>query len=216
MGRTVFPPCFLTWGQTTMEVMKIIVTSFKWSHAGTPAVSVPDPAAGHCWTMPLPEIPGPSWSSLISLLWGHCSFFLGPGVDKILFGLLRVCFPSPVSVLAALLLGCWRPLTRGLVPYPGLLYPEPMPLWQATAEPYLHGRHSNTVLAQSLWSLWVLVHTRFVGGLWVSLMDKKLDLKCNFAPPTVLLGPFLCPWALGIFFRGDPAFSIWWLFNSEL
>ena len=35
------------------------------------------------------------------------------------------------------------------MPYPGLLHPEP--LQQATADLYLHRRHSNTVLAQSLW-----------------------------------------------------------------
>ena len=40
--------------------------------------------------------------------------------------------------------------------------PEPPPLWQTTADPYLHRRHSNTVLSQSLWGLWVLVLTRFV------------------------------------------------------
>ena len=33
---------------------------------------------------------------------------------------------------------------------------------QARLQQYLHRRHSNTVLAQSLWSLWVLVHTSFV------------------------------------------------------
>ena len=33
------------------------------------------------------------------------------------------------------------------MPYPGLLHPEP--LWQATADPYLHRGHSDTVLAQS-------------------------------------------------------------------
>ena len=40
---------------------------------------------------------------------------------------------------------------KGLMPYPGLLHPEPLPLHQATTEPCLHRRHSNTVLAQSLW-----------------------------------------------------------------
>ena len=34
-------------------------------------------------------------------------------------------------------------------------------LQQSTADPYLHRRHSNTVLSQSLWGVWVLVHTRF-------------------------------------------------------
>ena len=37
------------------------------------------------------------------------------------------------------------------MPYPSLLHPEPLPLWQSTADLYLHRRHSDTVLAQSLW-----------------------------------------------------------------
>ena len=43
------------------------------------------------------------------------------------------------------------------MPYPGLLHPEPLPLRQATADPYLCRRYSNTVLAQSLWDPWVPV-----------------------------------------------------------
>ena len=35
-------------------------------------------------------------------------------------------------------------------------------LWQSTVDLYLCRRHSDTVLAQSLWHLWVLVGTRFV------------------------------------------------------
>ena len=38
--------------QTMVEVMKIMVTSFKRSHAGTAELSAPDPAAGHCQSMP--------------------------------------------------------------------------------------------------------------------------------------------------------------------
>ena len=44
------------------------------------------------------------------------------------------------------------------MPYPGLLYPEPLPLQQATADPYLCRGHSNRVLAQSLGSLGPGVH----------------------------------------------------------
>ena len=40
--------------------------------------------------------------------------------------------------------------------------PRALPPRQATAELYLHRRHSHTVLAQSLWSLWDLVHARSV------------------------------------------------------
>ena len=42
--------------------------------------------------------------------------------------------------------------------------PRALSLWQSTAGPYLLRRHSDTVLAQSLWGLWVLVHMRFVGA----------------------------------------------------
>ena len=77
------------------------------------------------------------------------------------------------------------------MPYPGLLHPEPLPLRQANADLYLHRRHSNTVLAHSLWGLWVLVHTRFVWALQVSLAGMGSDSKGNVAPPTILLGPLL-------------------------
>ena len=50
MGGAVFPPCCLPWGQTMVEIMKIMVTSFKRSHAHT-LYSVPQP-------MPLPETLG--------------------------------------------------------------------------------------------------------------------------------------------------------------
>ena len=33
--------------QTMVEVMKIMVTSFKRSHVGTATLSAPNPAAGH-------------------------------------------------------------------------------------------------------------------------------------------------------------------------
>ena len=44
----------------------------------------------------LPDTHGQVW---LSLLWGHCSFHLSPGVQKVLLCPPRVCFPSPVEVL---------------------------------------------------------------------------------------------------------------------
>ena len=82
--------------------------------------------------------------------------------------------------------------------YQGLLHPESLALKQSNADPYLCRRHSNTVLSQSLWGLWVLVHTRFVWALWMSLVGMGFDSKRYFAPPTVLLGLLLCPWTWGI------------------
>ena len=70
-------PLLFTWGQTMVEVMKIMVTSFKRSHAHTATLSAPNPAAGHLQPTPLLETPGHSWASLgQSLVW---SLLLSPG-----------------------------------------------------------------------------------------------------------------------------------------
>ena len=47
-----------------VEVMKIMVTSFKRSHAGTATLSAPNPAADHRRPTSPPETPGHSWASL--------------------------------------------------------------------------------------------------------------------------------------------------------
>ena len=74
-----------------VEVMKIMVTSFKISCACTAALSAPNPAAG--WSMPPPETPGYLQAFWVSLL-GHCSFLLGPGAHKVLFVPSKGLFPQ--------------------------------------------------------------------------------------------------------------------------
>ena len=65
------------------------------------------------------------------------------------------------------------------MPHPGLLHPEPLPLQQPTADMYLCRRHSNTILSQSWWGLWVLECTMYVWALWVSLEGLEFDSKCS-------------------------------------
>ena len=77
MGGAVFPPCCLTWGQTMVEVTKIMVTSFKRSHAHTSVLSASDLEAGHCQSTPPLEIPGHTWACLGQFLVG--SLLLSPG-----------------------------------------------------------------------------------------------------------------------------------------
>ena len=77
MGGAVFSPCCLTWGQTMVEVMKIMATSFKRSHACTATLTAPNPAAGHCQFTPLLETPGHSLACLDQSLVG--SLLLSPG-----------------------------------------------------------------------------------------------------------------------------------------
>ena len=57
-----------------VEVMKVMVTSFKRSHAHNATLSASDPAAGYCCHMPLPETPGHLRASLGQSLVG--SLFL--------------------------------------------------------------------------------------------------------------------------------------------
>ena len=56
--------------------MKIMVTSFKRSHARTATLNAPNPAAGHHSSTPPLETPRHSWASLGQCLMGHCSFLL--------------------------------------------------------------------------------------------------------------------------------------------
>ena len=77
MGGAVFPPCYLTQGQTMVETIKIMAVSLKRSHAHTATLSAPSPAAGHCWPTPPPETPGHSRASLGQSL--VRSLLLSPG-----------------------------------------------------------------------------------------------------------------------------------------
>ena len=56
--------------------MKIMVSSFKRSHAHTAALNASDPEAGHCWSKPPLETPGHSWANLSHFLVG--SLLLSP------------------------------------------------------------------------------------------------------------------------------------------
>ena len=157
MGRAVFPPCYLTWGQTMAEVMKIMATSFKRSHAHTATLSDLNPAAGHYWaTLPL-ETPGHSWASLGQTLVG--SLLLYPGswcaqvsVCAIQKSISQSCISSGDPVVALR----W-PSSQRAYAIPRSTAPESLTLRQSTADPYLLGGHLNTVLSQSVWVLWVLV-----------------------------------------------------------
>ena len=108
----MFPSCCLTRGKTVVEVMKIMATSFKRSHVCT-AHSVPQilqQAAAHLqlhWR--LLDTHRKVW---VSLLWGHCSFLLGPGVDKVLFVPSKSLFPQ--SCVSSVIKSHWPPKSNSL------------------------------------------------------------------------------------------------------
>ena len=79
-----------------VEVMKVMATSFK-GPVHTLLYSVP-PTLQQATTDPhlcqrLLDTHGQVW---VSLLWGHCSFFLGLGAHKVLFLPSKSVFPNPV------------------------------------------------------------------------------------------------------------------------
>ena len=74
-----------------------MVISFKVSHAYTATLHAPNPAAGHHRPMPPLETPGHSQELWVSLLWGHCSFLLGPGAQGSICALQEFISQSCVS-----------------------------------------------------------------------------------------------------------------------
>ena len=144
-----------------VEVMKIMAIFFKRFHAGTDTEfsalqqATSDPRLCQRFL----DTHGQVW---VSLLWSHCSFLLDPAVHKVLFVPSKSLFPQSCVISGGSVVGLVATSSEGLMPYAGLLHPEPLPLQQDAADPYLHRTHSNTAQAQSLWGLWVLVCTRFV------------------------------------------------------
>ena len=135
-----------------VEVMKIMVTSFKRFHAHTVILSAPDPAPGHCQPTPPLETPGHSRASLGQSLVG--SLLLSPE-SWCAQGFVCTIQESVSLVLCKFWWLYGDLLQEGLCHTQVCLPQSPCPCsW-----PVLHRRHSNTVLAQSLWGLWVLVHT---------------------------------------------------------
>ena len=159
-GWSYVPSLLFTWGQTMVEVMKIMVTSLKRSHVCTATLSAPNPEAGHRQPTPPPETPGHSRTSLGQSLVGSLLLSVGSWHAQSSVCALQESI-SPVLCKFWCLLGGVKTLQKGLC-HPGSLHPEPLPLWQSTADLYLHKRLSNTALSQSPWELWLLVHTRFV------------------------------------------------------
>ena len=91
-GWSCVPSLLFTWGQTMVEVMKIMATSFKRSHTYTATLSAPSTAAGHCQPTPPLETPGHSQASLGQSLLE--SLLLSPGVHKVLFVPSKSLFPQ--------------------------------------------------------------------------------------------------------------------------
>ena len=88
------PSLVFTWGQTMVEVMKIMGTSFKRPYACTVTHTASNPAVGHYWPMPPLETSGHSRANLGQSLYGVTAPFSWVLVHtRFCLCLLRVYFP---------------------------------------------------------------------------------------------------------------------------
>ena len=141
--------------------MKVMATSFRRSHARAAALSAPtlqQATTDPCLCRRLLDTHRQVW---VSLFWGHCSFLLGPGIHKLLFVPPKNLFPQSCVSSGSSLVGLMVSSSKRAYATPRSTAPRAPPLQPSTADPSLHRRHSNTMLARSLWGLWVLVCTTF-------------------------------------------------------
>ena len=162
-----------------VEVMKIMATSFKRSHAHTATLSAPNSAVGHCWPTPLPETYRHAWASLGQSLVG--SLLLSPGSSCTQVSLCAL--PESVSPV---LCKFWRLyggvngdlLQEGLCHTQVYCTQSPCPFSSPLLTHAFSG-DTQTQFCLSLWSLWVLVRTRLVWALWASLVGMGFDSNHN-------------------------------------
>ena len=136
----------------------------------------------------------------VSLLWGHCSFLLGPGVHKVLFVPSKSLFPQPCVSSGSSMVELMATFSNRAYAIPRSTAPRvPAPAavhcWFVPPQEIL--KHSSVSI--SVGSLGPGVHKVCLGPLSVS-GGMEFDPKHNFTPPTILLGLLLCPWTWGISF----------------
>ena len=140
--------------------------------------------------MPSPETPR---HPLASLLWGHCSFLLGPGAQGSVVP-SKSLFLSPVQVLVGLMMTSSKrtyAIPRSAAPRapaPAAVHCQPVPL----QETLKHSSGSVSVESLGPGAYKVCLSPLSISG------RKGFDSKWESVPPTVLLGLLLCPWTWGI------------------
>ena len=138
----------------------------------------------------------------VSLLWCHFSFLLGPGAHEILFVPSKSLFRQSCVIFGGSVVGLMATSSKMAYAIPRSASLRDPTLWQATVDPYLCRRHSDTILPQTLWGLWVLVCSRFVWALQASLVGMGLILNA-------ILPLFLSCWGFS-FAPGHGISFFWW------
>ena len=198
MGGAVFPP-YLTWGQTMVDIMKVMANSFRRSHTHTATLSTPNPQAGYTDPCLHWRLPDTQWASLGQSLVGSLLFSPGSWCTQGFVCALRESV-SPVLCKFWQLYGGVNGnlLQEGLYHIQVYCTQSPCP-WSSPLLTRTFSGDTQTQFCLSLCGgLWVLVCPRYVWALWASLSGMRFDSKCHFTPPTILLGLLICPCMWGI------------------
>ena len=154
-------------------------TSFKSSHAVPPTLQQATADSYLCQR--LLDTHGQVW---ISLLWGHCSFLLGPGAHSVMFVpskslFTQSCISSGGSMVGLMATSSKRAYTipRSTAPRA----PAPAAARCCSVPPQRTLKHSSASV--SVGSLVPGVHKACLSPLSVS-GGYGFDSKCNFTPPT--------------------------------
>ena len=190
--------------------MKIMVTSFKRSHACIATLSAPNPAAGHRQPTPLQRLPDTHRQVRGSLRWGPFFWVL---VHKVLLCPASVCFPALCKfwqlcdgvngdLLQEGLCCIWYCCTQSLCPWG----------W-----PPLSRTSTGDTQTQFCLSLCGVPGSWLSQGLFEPSEISGRNgayAKCELAPPTILLGLLLYPWIWGI--SSQPLQYLWsyWDFSD--
>ena len=183
------PSLWCTWGQTMVEVMKIMglpdssdgkasacslgdlgsipgLERSQRSYACTATLSAPNPAAGHHWPMPPLETPGLLRTSLNqsllgSLLLSSGSWYAQGSVCAHQESVSQFCVSSGGSMVRLMVTSSKRAYAIPKLAAPRGPAPAAVHCWPILPQETL--RHSSVSVSVGLW---VLRCTRFVWALW--------------------------------------------------
>ena len=179
--------------------MRIMVTSFKTSHActGGTTLGAPNPASRHHQPTPPLETLATPRQVWVSLLWGHCSFLQRLGAHKVLCALQesisQSCVSSGSSMVGLMSTSSKRAyaISRSAAPRA----PVTVAVHCSPVSPEEMLKHSS--VSVSVGSLGPRAHRIRLSPLSI-FMGMVFDSKCEFTSPSIFLGLLLCPWMWGI------------------
>ena len=93
----------------------------------TAALSAPNPAAGHHRPMPAPRLLDTHGQVWDTLLWGRCSFLLGPGACKVLCVPSQSLFPQSCVSAGGSVVGLMATSSHGPYAVPRSTAPRVLP-----------------------------------------------------------------------------------------